>query len=167
MSIRQSQEFLSSCDHLSLGSNKTMRGRHAILNRVCSNCGSNKTREYLKDGYKCYDWRKDENGNILCKNCRSKLIDTYDSRKEYFKNIANPRVHARVFRYKNKFVYIPGESLRIGTCSHCGRSKEKGEIKVTNLHHIEYDDNSPLAHTIELCVRCHNRITHGILDTAE
>lgn len=54
-----------------------------------------------------------------------------------------------------KFYYLD-ENLRTGTCSECGRSVEKGEIKTTNLHHTKYDPNDVLAHVIELCVRCHN-----------
>jgi hypothetical protein len=28
----------------------------------------------------------------------------------------------------------------------------------TELHHMEYDENNPLAHTIELCWLCHRRV---------
>ena len=47
--------------------------------------------------------------------------------------------------------------IRIGVCSFCERSIEKGEIKQTQLHHTKYDLTNPLKHTIELCVRCHRR----------
>ena len=37
------------------------------------------------------------------------------------------------------------------------KGNRKGEIKLTNLHHEKYDENDPLAHTVELCVECHNK----------
>ena len=49
------------------------------------------------------------------------------------------------------------EVVRTGKCSKCLRRVEDGEIKVTHMHHEQYDSNNPLAHTIELCVRCHNK----------
>jgi len=53
---------------------------------------------------------------------------------------------------------------RIGICSACGRSKEKGEIKTTQLHHWFYKyevatvRKNPLLvleNCVELCFRCH------------
>jgi len=49
------------------------------------------------------------------------------------------------------------ENPRKGICSNCGRSVKKGEIKQTQLHHEKYDKSDPLANTVELCVRCHNK----------
>lgn len=131
--------------------------------KTCYNCGSDKTymqKRYGKQGqlWLTVDWRKDKDGNIFCKNCYSKLIATYESRKEYYKNIANPRTHAkwspRRFNYKGQVEYAE-ENPRTGVCSDCGKSVSKGEIKRTNLHHIKYDDDNPLGYTIELCVSCH------------
>lgn len=58
-------------------------------------------------------------------------------------------------RFKDKWVrldHVP----RIGICAECHKSIDKGEIKITNLHHFKYDKSDPLAHTVELCVDCHN-----------
>jgi len=43
--------------------------------------------------------------------------------------------------------------IRKGVCKRCG--KKKGQIKKTNLHHFKYDDSNKLAHTIEVCQKCH------------
>lgn len=66
------------------------------------------------------------------------------------------RYRGRLLNFKGKFIWLPFNP-RTGICSKCGRSVSKGEIKVTNLHHTQYDESDPLAHTIELCVDCHNR----------
>lgn len=45
---------------------------------------------------------------------------------------------------------------RTGVCQRCGRKIGEG-IKRTNMHHERYDPADALAHTIELCVACHNQ----------
>jgi len=51
--------------------------------------------------------------------------------------------------YKGKTVTLNFEP-RKGICSICEKEDEH-----TILHHEQYDDNDPLAHTIEVCVKCH------------
>jgi len=62
----------------------------------------------------------------------------------------------RLLNYKGKQITLK-ENPRIGVCSNCHRSVENGAIMRTQLHHLEYDNNNPLNHTIELCVRCHRQ----------
>ena len=50
------------------------------------------------------------------------------------------------------------ENARTGVCSRCFRSKARGEIKRTAMHHTSYDPTDVLANTMELCVRCHRQI---------
>lgn len=68
--------------------------------------------------------------------------------------INNPKSNRKKILFKGGQVWI-GYNPRSGICSKCKRSVHKGEIKKTNLHHTQYDENNPLAHTIELCVSCH------------
>jgi|SRR5215510_12723714 len=164
MILEQPEQTILVCpDYSCLVTSKTIRGRHAITNRVCSLCGSNKTtatRRIGKHGqiWTGYNWRRTIDGDIICSTCASRL--EYPKRKEYYKNIANPKTHAkwspRRVSYKGKLLYVP-EKPRTGICSDCGRSIASGEIRRTNLHHEQYDDSKPLAHTIELCVSCHNK----------
>ena len=44
--------------------------------------------------------------------------------------------------------------------AHCGKSKAKSEISVTNLHHKnnKYDLENPLWNTIEVCLECHEKL---------
>lgn len=67
--------------------------------------------------------------------------------------------------YKKKRIKIPyPRNIRTGKCVACKRSKDKGEIKVTAMHHTKYEfsitevlKNKFLAlkNTLELCFSCH------------
>lgn len=48
------------------------------------------------------------------------------------------------------------ENPRKGICSDCGKTVASGEIKYTNMHHEQYNQDNPLKDTKELCVKCHN-----------
>lgn len=69
----------------------------------------------------------------------------------YFKE----KYTGRTVRFKGKRVWLK-ENPRKGICTDCGKPGR------TLLHHIKYDKSNPLAHTIELCIGCHNR-QHRIL----
>ena len=60
--------------------------------------------------------------------------------------------------------YTLKENPRIGVCSRCFRSKARGEIKRTAMHHTSYDPTDVLANTVELCNRCHSQIHPGRYD---
>jgi hypothetical protein len=55
-----------------------------------------------------------------------------------------------------------GRSIYLGwnpkknICNKCKKTVELGEIKYTNMHHLEYCIIFPWFGTIELCRRCHN-----------
>ena len=51
-------------------------------------------------------------------------------------------------------------AIRKGICENCGKSRGKGEISVTNLHHKnnKYDLENPLWNTIEVCLECHEKL---------
>jgi len=87
----------------------------------------------------------------VCQKCR-------DRSKQWRKN--NPERQAsykgRLIRFKGKHIWL-SHNPRIGICAECHKSVHDGEIKITNLHHFKYDETDPLAHTIELCVDCHNQ----------
>ncbi len=46
-------------------------------------------------------------------------------------------------------------SPRTGICTNCNRTVLSGEIQRTHIHHLQYDESNPLAHTQELCPSCH------------
>jgi len=114
----------------------------------CVKCGT--TKSYItKRGY--LQWYS--KGHLLCNKCHA---------KEY--KITNPEIIKRLNAKFNPRKLVFGEERiqldhnpRKGICSNCKRRVSKGEIKTTNIHHEKYDPKKVLAHTVELCVRCHNR----------
>jgi len=70
----------------------------------------------------------------------------------------NAKTRINRVTFKNKRVRVGrGFNPRTGICSKCGKSVQKGEIKRTNIHHDQYDEQNPLAHTRELCPSCHRK----------
>ena len=53
--------------------------------------------------------------------------------------------------YKGKTIYYD-HPIRNGICVVCGKRRGR-----TYLHHQAYDDDNPLAFTVELCFSCHAR----------
>lgn len=66
--------------------------------------------------------------------------------------------HKRRIFYKGKSIRLQ-ENPKVGVCSECKRSVASGEVKLTNIHHEEYDDLDIFKHTRELCPRCHLKRT--------
>jgi hypothetical protein len=122
---------------------------------TCTNCKSTQT--YIirrKDGTPIQaDWRKDKNGNVLCKRCWGRLIGGPSIPKWY----AEIRDKKRI-TYKGKTRHV-GKIVRTGICKQCNRSVAKGEIRETHMHHLQYHDDDPLKDTIELCESCHLKET--------
>ena len=105
--------------------------------RVCFNCKSDKT-HIEKDGYA--HWRSNNN-QWYCNNC-------------YYRLFVNQKHHnSRRMKWtpSGKQIYLK-ENPRIGICKNCG------EIRRTEIHHINYHEDDPLRDTMELCVPCHRRI---------
>lgn len=54
--------------------------------------------------------------------------------------------------YKGRKIYCKPYHV-YHLCAKCGKYDT-----MTEIHHLAYDDNDPIAHTIELCQRCHHSI---------
>jgi hypothetical protein len=82
------------------------------------------------------------------------------------KLVYNPRWHPltnpKRLAFKGKQVFVD-EAPRKGICSLCGvRVGQFHPVtghycKQTQMHHLQYDPENPLAHTIEVCVPCHKQ----------
>lgn len=59
----------------------------------------------------------------------------------------------RLISYKDKTMCL-AVNPRKGICGHCGKTEQE-EGKQLHIHHIEYDDENPSKHIIELCHKCH------------
>jgi hypothetical protein len=55
-------------------------------------------------------------------------------------------------KYKGKQILVQPYHTN-DQCSKCGKIDPK-----TEMHHTKYDDNDPLANTLELCNKCHHQI---------
>ena len=136
---------------------------HQIFeDRICYVCGSNKT--YV-DKTGRHHWANVD-GEWFCKLHYQRYFDN-PRRNPITSKKWNPIRHARYGPRRNTFkgerIYHD-ENPRKGICEKCGRSigdeyincdGQIAIIKRTHIHHIQYDENDPLANTIELCVSCH------------
>ena len=83
--------------------------------------------------------------------------------KEYLREWRKKNPNRSSERLKNQFNFkgkpiFSDKNPRSNICSECGKSYPKDLIRQTNLHHIIYDENDPLAFTVELCVSCHVKL---------
>lgn len=139
----------------------TRRGTRKQIIRVCSDCHSNETR--WRQGCKRNDgtigpaypnWYLDGIGGWYCHAC-------------YMKNIISPTVdvatrkkrnapyNTRRLKYKDKLLLLAANH-KIGVCNLC-RAVVGFDCQRTHMDHEKYDDSNPLAHTMEICPRCHEK----------
>src|SRR5687768_6616844 len=141
---------------------------------ICSICNSHNT-SIRKNGTE--DWRNYKDTKI-CNKCYMKYIanpkrpkgfskkyndrKTPEQRKKYNKKW-NPIISKRRLQFKTKSILLK-ENPRKGICSECGkkigdfyvdRRLKIRPIKITHIHHIQYNENDPLKDTKELCAACH------------
>ena len=110
------------------------------LVRVCYGCDSEET-SLAGNGYP--NWYLNRPTNlVLCQSCYDKHI-RFDRYRLHSKD-KNPRM----IRFRGPQIVVD-RIARNGICVNCGREG------YTHIHHKQYDDNDPLAHTIELCPSCH------------
>lgn len=124
--------------------------------RICYACGGSKT--YIYRGYENWFPNYDKDDNVLCGRCNGRYNMNPMLRKKW-NAILNPINHPRRMVFKGKRISLP-YNPRNGICSDCGGVKGV-DFKRTNLHHEKYDESNPLANTVELCIRCHQRRHHG------
>jgi hypothetical protein len=120
-----------------------------LAKKICYACGSTTTRIFNRKNigpHNPWFYNYDRDNNVLCFSCYRKFI-SYP--------ITLARTRGKRLHFRGREIYL-SENPKTGTCQVCNRSISKDEIKKTDMHHEEYDDNDPLAHTIELCVNCHN-----------
>jgi len=118
--------------------------------KICAACDSTTT-WINKKGIECWHYH---DGYIYCDKCFKYYI---------WNPIYNPILSSKRVSFNGHRI-IDSKTPRTGKCSICGAVKGIN-CKRTSLHHIKYDPNNPLEHTIELCNSCHKQhhwdIIHG------
>ena len=101
--------------------------------------------------------------NPYCKldNCDNKYYGLGYCKTHYWKLVTTPRYSKNRITFKGKSILLKFNP-RIGICSNCKKSVQKGEIKRTDIHHEKYDELNPLNYTIELCTSCHTKETWNL-----
>jgi hypothetical protein len=122
--------------------------------RKCRVCGLEANNENELNLFIIYKKRKYGRDNI----CRKCHYEKYTKRS----NIKwHPIWHSingpKRIKFKGKVIYLK-INPRINICSICGKSYPKELKQQTSLHHIKYDFNNILSHTIELCNSCHHKL---------
>lgn len=115
----------------------------SIEGRICAACDSNTTR---LNEYKNPCWRNHD-GYWLCSKCYNVYV-----LNPVYNPIHIPTSNKRRMKFKDKIIHLK-INPRKGVCQVC--LKKVGEVKRTNIHHIQYHDNDPLKDTVELCNSCH------------
>lgn len=110
--------------------------------------------EYMRNYMRDYQRkRRLETNNEFDRKYREthpEVIKKYrEDHKEYYQSYNDRRV-----KFKGRYVLIP-KRTKIGICTDCGKSVQKGEISYTVSHHTQYDEKHPEKYTVELCSSCH------------
>ncbi len=111
--------------------------------RVCYACGSDKTYIHKKH-YNNALWYSNLPIGWLCRKCYDNIIMGPNRHKKY-----NPRR----MKFKERIIMLKADP-RNGVCNLC-RAVVPFDCGRTQMHHEEYDDTNPLAHTIEICSSWH------------
>ena len=87
------------------------------------------------------------------------MLLSNEKRKKKNRKHSKKYDHILLFTPTKKEIEFPFR-IRFGVCKNCGRSKAKGEISTTQLHHKDnkYDLENPLWNTIEVCLECHEKL---------
>lgn len=144
--------------------------------RKCIECNSD-TSYIDKNGYVKWYRSKDKDG-FLCMKCYlilvsnpkhhpKKFMRTGISKMPGYTKMHNDKNHPRRIQFKDRRLMLK-ENPRIGFCNLCKKfigdeyvnfRGEIAKIKITHMHHMNYNEDNPLQDTIELCASCHAKVS--------
>ena len=95
---------------------------------------------------------------MLCSGCYARIVQQPEWRKRNPEMVIEQqkKFRPRTLNYRGRRILFT-RPIRSGICSYCGKYRGHNG---TAMHHERYDDDDPLAHTIELCRSCHRK-HHG------
>ena len=123
----------------------------SIILRKCKVCGKEAHDEEDLKLFRVGQKNKYNRRNI-CKKCYNASPRTKVMRDE-----SNRKTNPKHFYFKDHNI-LPKNNPRTNICSNCLRRYPQELKKQTFIHHEEYINDDPLAHTIELCNSCHSRL---------
>jgi len=123
--------------------------------RICRVCGRKAhTEEDLENFKKCSS--SPYGRDTICTPCNNK-----HTREHHRAHRKEQREYRRkALNFKGKTVYPP-KNTRTNICVSCSKRYPEELKRQTHLHHVFYDEDNPLAGTIELCHSCHAKL-HGL-----
>jgi len=92
---------------------------------------------------------RDENGNYR----KPKQLDKMPTRNAKIR----PFWAKRSFTWNRKRIFFDQE-IKTGICYFCKKEGRAQRSRTTVLHHLKYDNQDPLAWTLEVCTKCHMQI---------
>jgi hypothetical protein len=136
----------------------------SIADYRCYACGTDKSVAFEKSRNKyraswVHNW--DKSGNVICRTCYIAIF-YIPSHRERFNELQLEYYHKkekknRRFWYKGRLM-TADRSIKVGVCNLC-RAVSPFDTVQTQMHHEEYDDDNPSANTLEVCNRCHGKIS--------
>ena len=73
----------------------------------------------------------------------------------------NRRKMGSKIRFKGRTFSLE-KNPRTNICTLCGKNQTENAGKQMSIHHTNYNNDDPLANTIELCVSCHAKLHHAL-----
>lgn len=123
--------------------------------RKCHECGLEARTEEDLEMF-CKGKRKPYGRQTICKKCRnSQMRDPLKYRAS--RDRASKKLIPKQINFLGKHIRLK-KNPRTNICTKCGHKYPEELKQQTSIHHEIYDRQNPLAHTIELCKPCHNRL---------
>lgn len=123
---------------------------------LCKACNNARNKEYYQDHHETRlqafkTWRK-INPDYSKEHGKKWRLENLEHVKAYEKERG-----LRTIRFKGKPIRYQ-ENPRTNICQLCKRKYPEELKRQTCIHHVIYNEEDPLAWTLELCVSCHMKI---------
>lgn len=126
-----------------------------LIKHRCVACDSTESHKDIRSSGIYENWYGHD-GCHMCNRCFAQYVGNPSRDKSKFRKW-NSITNKKRMWFKGKRIVVK-RNPRKGKCLYCGKEG------YTHMHHIEYIDDNPLEHTIELCPSCHAYQTWNDLD---
>ena len=136
-----------------------MLSSQLILLRKCIECGL-EAHDIEDLEYFCKAEKSRYGYQNHCKKCHNRRCRDplkYRASRDRALKKWNKINHPKQIGFLGKNILLK-ENPRTNVCTKCGHKYPEDLKQQTCMHHEKYDPENPLAHTVELCKSCHNRL---------